>query len=106
MTARAIIMAAAIAAGLGPAGAARAAGDVASGHALARQWCMSCHVVEDGGPGPDTAPPFAAVARRHAGDRSWVRAWLTSPHPPMPNFNLARQQIEDIIAYLDSLAPR
>lgn len=106
MTARAIIMAAAIAAGMVPVGAARAAGDEEAGHALARQWCSSCHIVEEGGHGPDTAPPFAAIARRHAADRSWVRAWLNSPHPPMPNMNLTRQQIEDVAAYLNSLAPR
>jgi mono/diheme cytochrome c family protein len=35
-----------------------------------------------------------------------VRAWLADPHPPMPNFNLSRQQIDDIVAYLDSLTPR
>lgn len=106
MTARAIIMAAAIAAGLAPVDAARAAGDAAAGHALARQWCTSCHIVEEGGPGPDTAPPFATIARLHAGDRSWLRAWLSSPHPPMPNFNLAREQIDDIVAYLNSFTAR
>jgi cytochrome c len=106
MTARAIIMAAAIVAGLAPVGTARAAGDGAAGHALARQWCVSCHVVEEGGPGSDTAPPFAAIARQRGGDRAWVHAWLSAPHPPMPNLNLTRQQIDDIIAYLDGLAPR
>lgn len=106
MTARAIIMAAAVVAGLGPVGAARAAGDAAAGHALVRQWCMSCHVVEEGGAGPDTAPPFAAIARRRAGDPAWVRAWLSAPHPPMPNVNLTRREIDDIIAYLDGLTPR
>ncbi len=106
MTARAIIMAAAIGAGLAAAGAAEAAGDAEAGHALAQQWCTSCHVVEEGGKGPDTAPPFSAIARRHAGDPDWVRAWLSSSHPPMPNFNLAREHIDDIVAYLASLAPR
>ena len=106
MRMRAIIMAAAIAAWLAGAGAAEAAGDVAAGHALARQWCTSCHVVEEGGKGPDTAPPFSIIARGHAADPGWVRAWLSSSHPPMPNFNLAREQIDDIVAYLGSLAPR
>jgi hypothetical protein len=26
-----------------------------------------------------------------------------SPHPPMPNISLSRQQIDDIVAYLSSL---
>jgi len=83
-----------------------AAGDAQAGHLLARQWCTGCHIVDDSNQGRDTAPPFATIARRHAGDRGWVRAWLNSSHPSMPNFNLSRQQIDDVIAYLDSLAPR
>lgn len=84
---------------------AHAAGDAAAGHALARQWCTGCHVVDNTGQGQDMAPPFASIARRRAGDPTWVRAWLAAPHPSMPNFNLARQQVEDIVAYLQSLTP-
>ena len=51
------------------------------------------------------APPFAGIARREAGNPEWVRAWLAAPHPSMPNLNLAPQQVEDIVAYLQSLAP-
>jgi cytochrome c len=32
-----------------------------------------------------------------------LRGWLAAPHPPMPNFDLSRQEIEDIVAYLASL---
>ncbi len=83
-----------------------AAGDADAGHQLARQWCTGCHIVDDSKQGPDTAPPFPSVARRSAQDHNWVRAWLAAPHPPMPNFNLSRKEIDDIVAYLDSLAPR
>ena len=79
---------------------ASAAGDAAAGHALAQRWCASCHIVDRTGQGRDTAPPFPAVANRNPEDRGWLRAWLTAPHPPMPNFNLSRQQIDDGIAYL------
>jgi mono/diheme cytochrome c family protein len=103
--ARWIILAAACAM-LAGAGGAAAAGDAAAGHALARQWCASCHVVDDQTKGSDTAPSFKAVAQRHGGDRSWVRAWLAAPHRPMSGIALTRQQIDDIVAYLDSLAPR
>ena len=85
---------------------ARAAGDAEAGHQLASQWCTGCHIVDNSQQGPDTAPPFPAVARRTPQDHSWVRAWLAAPHPPMPNFNLSRRQIDDIVAYLDSLSPR
>ena len=85
-------------------GLARAAGDPARGEALARVWCVNCHVV--GNTGKDTAPPLAEIARRGDPAQREARAFITSPHPPMPNFNLARQQIDDIVAYLQSLAPR
>jgi mono/diheme cytochrome c family protein len=82
---------------------ASAAGDAQAGHALAQVWCSSCHVVDTSGQGRDTAPPFAAIAKQRAADRAWLRGWLTSPHPPMPNFNLSRKEIDDLIAYLESL---
>jgi mono/diheme cytochrome c family protein len=86
---------------------AQAAGDAEAGHALARQWCASCHVVDrSGGNGADTAPPFPEIARRSQQDRNWVRAWLVAPHPPMPNLTLSRQEIDDVVAYLDNLAQR
>jgi mono/diheme cytochrome c family protein len=78
-----------------------AAGDARAGHELATLWCTSCHIVDDSGHGSDAAPPFSNVAGRK-GNR-WLRAWLAAPHPPMPNFNLSRQQIDDIVAYLGSL---
>lgn len=82
-----------------------AAGNAEGGHVLARVWCSSCHVVDASSiEGRDTAPSFADIARRRAGDRTWLRAWLIAPHPPMPNFNLSRQEIDNIIAYLESLA--
>jgi mono/diheme cytochrome c family protein len=87
------------AASIGP---ALAAGDAPSGHQLARQWCSSCHIVDRSEKGPDTAPPFASIARKHAGNDGWVRAWLSTSHPPMPNLNLSRVQIDDIVAYLET----
>lgn len=82
---------------------ASAAGNAETGLKLARQWCTECHVVDATGHGTDAAPAFASIAQQ-PGNRRWVRAWLQSPHPPMPNPNLSRAEIEDIIAYLDSLA--
>lgn len=86
--------------------AAWAAGNAANGEALARVWCANCHVVDDSKSGRDTAPSLSEVAQRGAPDQLQARAFLSSPHPPMPNFNLARQQIDDIVAYLRTLARR
>jgi mono/diheme cytochrome c family protein len=102
---RSLAVLAVVALCLSPVSAAVAAGDAQAGHDLARLWCSACHMVERSGQGPDTAPPFASVARRSPEDRGWLRAWIAAPHPPMPNFNLSRQQIDDVIAYLDSLIP-
>jgi mono/diheme cytochrome c family protein len=85
------------------AAAAAAEGDPARGLALARSWCASCHQVEAGGPATDTAPSFRAVANDPAKTEGGLRAWLADPHSPMPNLNLSRQEIDDIIAYLASL---
>lgn len=87
-------------------GVANAAGDPARGQALARIWCANCHIVEGNASGKDVVPPLAEIARRGAPDQLQARAFLQSPHPPMPNFDLARQQIDDIVAYLNSLARR
>ena len=81
-----------------------AAGDPDRGRALAQVWCVNCHVV--GNSGKDTAPPLAEIARRGDPAQREARAFLNAPHPPMPNFNLANQQIDDLVAYLQSLAQR
>lgn len=83
--------------------AASAAGNAEAGWQLARQWCSGCHVVDSTGRGTDVAPPFGTIAQQR-GNRQWVRAWLQSPHPAMPNLHLSRGEIDDIVAYLDSLA--
>jgi len=81
-----------------------AAGDPARGHTLAQTWCSSCHTIERGGTGKDSAPPFASIAARGKPEQREARTFLNAPHPPMPNFNLARSEIDDIVAYLNSLA--
>jgi mono/diheme cytochrome c family protein len=85
------------------AGTARAAGSPEQGRSLAKTWCASCHAVEPGGVQRDApAPPFPTIAERARPEQ--LRAFLNSPHPPMPNFNLSRSQIDDIVAYLQSFA--
>lgn len=82
--------------------AAKAA-DSDRGHAIARQWCASCHLVEAGQAGGDTAPPFATIANDPNRYPNGLRAWLSDPHPPMPNLHLSRSEIDDVIAYLETL---
>lgn len=94
----------ALMAGASTAASAQAAGDREAGWHLARQWCTGCHVVDAAGHGTDVAPAFPVIARERGRDQRWLRAWLATPHPPMPNPNLSGAEIEDVVAYLESLA--
>jgi mono/diheme cytochrome c family protein len=90
-----------VAAGLLTAGSAQAAGDTERGRALARAWCQGCHVTE--GRGTDAAPGLASIAERRGDDDAYLFAWLSDPHPVMPQLSLSRQEIADLIAYLQTL---
>jgi mono/diheme cytochrome c family protein len=83
---------------------ARAAGSPEAGRFLAQLWCTRCHTVDAAGHGTDAAPPFLTIAERQRNDEKWIRAWLAAPHPPMSNLSLSRGEIDDIVAYLDSLS--
>lgn len=81
------------------------AGDVETGHQLARQWCAGCHLI---GPGEktssaDTAPPFTEIAKDPAETEERLKGWLNQPHPAMPDLMLSREQNDDLVTYLLSL---
>lgn len=77
-------------------------GNAKTGALLARHWCGACHGL--GGVASDAAPPLETIAQRAHDGASWLRAWLADPHPPMPNLTLSRSEIDDIVAYLETLA--
>ena len=81
---------------------ARAA-DVIVGQDIVERTCAVCHVA-GGDKGSDAAPPLETIAKRQPADLGWIRAWLADPHPPMPNPNLTRQEIDDVVLYLQYLA--
>ncbi len=78
------------------------AADAAHGEVIAKRWCAACHLVS-----PDQAradpdvPSFKAIAREKS--QNQLSAFLTDPHPKMPNMNLSRSEIADITAYITSL---
>ena len=76
----------------------------ANGKALAGQWCSSCHLVtsEQTSASAD-APPFMTIAKRPDEEFERLSVFLLDPHPKMPNFNLSRQAITDLLAYIRSL---
>ncbi len=86
-----------------------AAADAERGHQIAKSWCVSCHVIDKAGTGTriDTAPSFPTIAA-DAGrsDARRLTAWLSTSHPTMPDFSLARDEIADLVAYIRTLGPR
>jgi mono/diheme cytochrome c family protein len=78
--------------------------DTQAGRLLAERSCTACHALDTQPSGSDAAPSFARLAATNRESPGWVRAWLTEPHPPMAGINLTRQEIEDIVAYLETLA--
>jgi mono/diheme cytochrome c family protein len=87
------------------AGTASAAGDPGAGAEVARTWCASCHLVGDAAAGSTTQgpPSFRALARGQTRTPDELRTFLTNPHPPMPDLSLSRVQIENLVAYIESL---
>jgi cytochrome c len=80
-----------------------AAGNPEAGRLLIERSCAGCHGAANSATVTDAAPSFSAIALRNRQNRTWVRAWLTGPHPAMPGVDLSRRQIDDIVAYLNSL---
>jgi mono/diheme cytochrome c family protein len=83
---------------------AAALADVAAGERLARQWCANCHVIDGSGPSATLpqGPPSFRVAAGHLNPEQ-LRAFLTHPHGQMPDLALTRSEIDDVIAYIESL---
>ena len=77
-----------------------AAADVAQGERIARRWCAACHVVSaDQQRASADVPSFFDIARRRSGPD--LRAFLTDPHPRMPDMSLTREEIADLVAYIE-----
>jgi mono/diheme cytochrome c family protein len=78
------------------------AADATQGETIARRWCAPCHVVS-----PDQkranadVSTFADLARRKTDNQ--LADFLTDPHPKMPDLQLSRQQIADLVAYIRGL---
>lgn len=79
---------------------------VERGRVLATRTCASCHAVgrSDASRLPD-APPFRELGQRYPLDtleESFAEGLVTS-HPAMPRFVFRAGEIDDLIAYLESL---
>jgi mono/diheme cytochrome c family protein len=79
------------------------AADAAKGEVIAKRWCAACHLVApDQTQANSDAPSFASVAHKIKSAKV-LTAFLTDPHPKMPDMNLTRSEIADIVAYIKGL---
>lgn len=109
---------------LPPAGKPRAEGDVAAGRKLAIQHCARCHVVGDHNPygGIGSTPSFQWLAKRGDYLERFSTFFERRPHPvyvrvpgnerltDLPSFvaefTVTAENIEDLIAFIETLRPR
>ncbi|MEZ0219127.1 MAG: cytochrome c [Tardiphaga sp.] len=74
------------------------------GQTLAERLCSGCHVVETASKTvPAGIPSLRAVANRPGQTATRIMNILIKPHAPMPDMQVSRQEMLDIIAYLDTL---
>jgi mono/diheme cytochrome c family protein len=79
-----------------------AAADPNNGLRIAQRWCAECHLVSANQQKAQTdVMPFASIAQRKTAQE--ISAFLTDPHPKMPNMGLSRSEIADIVAYMKTL---
>jgi mono/diheme cytochrome c family protein len=84
-------------------------GDVAAGHAFAREACNACHMVEAKQQKPRLiviGPAFRDIANTRGMTPTALRVFLTTSHPKMPNLILTPEEISDVTAYILSLRRR
>ena len=79
--------------------------DQANGERIAKTWCGACHRVTTDGPiaGSDAIPPFSSIAQSSSTTESSLEAFLSTSHAGMSDYNLTRQEIADVSAYILSL---
>jgi len=79
---------------------------VFAGRTLAGSYCSRCHAIgRKGKSRHKKAPPFRVVQNRHPvlALRTPLERTIAYPHDDMPKFKLSDDQIDSIIAYINSL---
>lgn len=82
-------------------------GDPAAGRAFAEAQCARCHAVAEAGVSPMAeAPPLRELPSRYPVEAlaEALAEGIVVGHPAMPQFELAPQEIADLLAHIDSLA--
>jgi mono/diheme cytochrome c family protein len=79
---------------------------VTRGKALVETRCSACHAVGPTGESPVApAPPFRTLAQRYpvANLQEAFAEGISTGHPKMPQIVLEARQVQDLIAYLESI---
>jgi len=79
------------------------------GRALAIIGCASCHAIDPTGSSAlASAPPFRDVVRRRSLDdlETAFATGLVTSHPAMPAYVFRASEIDDLVAYLETLRSR
>jgi cytochrome c len=76
------------------------------GHALLAKNCARCHAIESSGNSPHRqAPPFRTLSRKYPTE--WLAEalaeGLSTGHPDMPEFVFKPDEVNAILAYLQSI---
>ena len=83
-----------------------AAEDVPAGRAMAQKLCARCHAIGPVGDSPlAEAPPFRTFSSKYPID-SLAEAFaegIVVGHPDMPEFKFEPDEIDALLAYLDSI---
>jgi mono/diheme cytochrome c family protein len=80
------------------------AADADNGRRVAQIRCAPCHIVE-----PNQrrevadSPPFETIARKFGSNPELLAFAILDPHPRM-NLTFTRREVEDIAAYISTLA--
>ena len=85
---------------------ALAADRAAEGKVIAERWCAACHQISlEQTTASVDVPSFMTIAKlgTMTDDLAALEGFLSNPHPVMPDLNLTRQEIRDLVAYISSL---
>ncbi|MGW9333509.1 c-type cytochrome [Bosea sp. NPDC055594] len=89
------------------AGRAQGVGDARAGREVATLLCIQCHQIDGAGRDPGRMPPgFGAIADMTSQTALSLRIFLQTPHGNMPRYQLTRDEIDDVVAYILSLRAR
>jgi mono/diheme cytochrome c family protein len=79
--------------------------DVMEGDRIAHTLCINCHVVDTHSPviRTDRVPSFSWIAHQKGLAPTTLPVWLSTSHERMPDFNLTRDEIREVSAYILSL---